>query len=331
MKRLLILVLLLLSCASAQDLPDPIVFGQSDSLAIFVVQARAEDTGFRQMLATGVKGVQGSNSGSLASMLSSFLSVRSQEEMIVSALPLQWVRVDRLGADGKLISNMAITLKGWRGFQVLLYNALITAPEGKSFETRQYGGEDIVLRTGWENPQNRTVFARVKGTFLNCATPDEARYLIDRLTGKDDHELGGGLWQTYAEMPKDQDAFGAMVNKDGSFLKVMDWINRPETNRVRKAVGSERLEQVVALIQNAWWQADVVSDDRMDIQVRFFTANKSDAETVAAVVEDAREVLEQGGRMGEFYLTTQPDGLKVGFSMIGFHDDVSRYLSTVKI
>ena len=75
----------------------------------------------------------------------------------------------------------------------------------------------------------------------------------------------------------------------------------------------------------------LVSDDRIDIQVRFQTAGKAEAEEVAAVVEDAREVLEAGGRMGEFYLTTQPDGLKVGFSMIGFQAMVSRYLSTVHI
>lgn len=331
--RCLILVLLLALAGQAQvpELPDPILLGQSDSIAIFVARARAEDTGFRKMLATGIAGVQGSDSGSLAAMLSGFLSLRSQEQMIVSALPLQWVRVDRMGADGKLVSNVAITLKGWRGFQSLLYNHLTDGPDGKPFETRSYGGEDIVLRTGWEKPSTRMVLARVQGTFLNCATPDDARYLIDRLGGQDQHELSGTLWQAYAGMPHDQDAYGAIVNRDGALLKVMFWINAAVTAEVRNSVGRERMDRVAALVRTVTWQADVVSDDRIDIQARFTTDGRAQTEEVAALVEDVREVLEAGGRMGEFYLTTQPDGLKAGFSMIGFRDTVSRYLSTVRI
>lgn len=314
-----------------RELPDPVLMGQSDSLAIFVVRARAEDSGFRQMLSTALRGSQGASSGSLAGLMNTFLSLRSQEELVVSALPLQWVRVDRLGPDGKLLSNVAITLKGWRGFQALVYNALTAGPDGKPFEIRKYDGEDIILRTGWQNPLTRMVMARVRGTFLNCSTPDEARYLIDRLGGKDQHPLTGPLWDTYAAMPHDQDVYGAIVNRDGSLLKVMDWINARDTNLVRKAVGPERLNRVADLIHTAWFQADVVSDDRIDIEVRFMTAGKAQAEEVGAVVEDAREVLETGGRMGDFYLTTLPDGLKVGFSMIGFREFVKIYLGTVRI
>lgn len=331
MRLTLLLLLMLVLPARGQELPDPVLFGQSDSIAIFVARARAEDAGFREMLATALQGAQGSSSGSLASMLGSFLSLSSQEGMIVSALPLQWVRVDRMGPDGKLVSNVAITLKGWRGFQSLLYRTLTDGPDGKPYETRSYGGEEIVLRPGWEKPSTRMVMARVQGTFLNCATVDEARYLIDRLGARDQHELSGALWQAYAAMPHDQDAYGAMVNRDGALLKVMLWINYPDTNRVRQAVGPERMDQVMSLIRTAVWQADVVSDDRIDIQVRFATEGKPQAEEVAALVEEVREVLEQEGRMGEFYLSTQPDGLKVGFSMIGFHDLVSRYLGTVRI
>lgn len=331
MLALSLLCLLMPVRAQEGELPEPRLMGQSDSLSLVVVRARSEDAGFRQMLSTALQGAQKSPSGSLAGLLSSFLSLRSQEEMVLSALPLQWVRVDRVGPDGKLLSNVAVTLKGWRGFQSLLYNALADGPDGKPYETRSYGGEEIVLRSGWQNPANRMVLSRVHGTFLNCPSPDEARYLIDRLSGKDQHALSGPLWLLWQHTPQDQDACGAIVNQQGMLQKTLDWVNPLDTARVREAVGAERLEQAIGLVQSVWWQADVVSDDQIDIVVRFQTAGKEQAEQVGAVVEQAREVLEAGGRMGDFYLTIQPDGLKVGFSMLGFRDRVGRFLGTVRI
>lgn len=330
--KLLLVLGLLLPGRAQETLPDPSTFGRSDSLAIFVVRARSEDNGFRQMLATAINGAQAQKGApSLASFLSSFLSLRSQEEMLLAALPLQWVRVDSVGPDGRLLSNVAITLAGWRGFQTLIYNALTAGPEGKPYDKRLHQGEEIVLRDGWQSPGARLVLARVKGTFLNCSTPDQARYQIDRLLGKDHSPLQGPLWQAYSQLAQDKDAFGVIVNRSGSLLKVLEWVNRADTQRVREKLGSERFERAAELVESASWEADVVSDDRIDIEVRFATAGRPQAEELALLLEEAREVLDQEGRMGDFYLTMTPEGVKIGFAMVGFHDLVSRYLGTVRI
>ncbi|MEW6277546.1 MAG: hypothetical protein AB1758_02905 [Candidatus Eremiobacterota bacterium] len=341
MKRLFALLLLVWlavplaaeEAPSRVDLPDPLRFIGPDTVAIAVARARGEDEGFRQLINRALTGArEAGGAGSLGALLNTFLSVGTQESMLLNALPLQWVRVDTVGPDGQLNSCVAITLAGWRGLQSLVYSSMVTGKDGKPYELRRHRNEDIVLREDWQNPRSRMVFTRVKGTFLNCATPDQARYLVDRLLSKELEPVANPLQVAYGHLDRQRDSYGVVLNRNGSLMRVLEWVNRPDTARVRQAVGSERLDRVASTVESASWTADVVSDDRVDIDVTFVTRSPEEARELAGVVEEAREVLDQGGRMGDFTLTLLPDGrVQVGFAMIGFRERVSRYLRTVTL
>lgn len=328
----LCLLLWLAGRGSAQGipLPDPTLLGQDDSVAILVVKARPEDLGIRQLLNTALAGARSQTGGSsMASALTGILSQKSQQALLRAALPLQWVRVDQ---PGKVItSTTAVTVTGWRGLQGLVYESLTGTPDGHRFELRQYRGEEIVLRPGWKVSKGPRVLARVKGSFINCTNPELARHAIDRFLDPSPAPPRGPLWDAYKQLRCDKDAWGALLNRDGSVEHLLRWAGGREFDRVRDSIGAERFERAVATVRSAAWEADVVSDDRIDLDLRLDTVSPGDVPEAARVWEEIRQVLKASGRLADYSLTCLDSGVQVHVSLVGFRSGVRGALSKMKL
>ncbi len=311
-------------------LPDPTLLGQDDSVAILVVRARAEDSGFRQLFNTALEGARTQSGGSsMASALSGILSQKSQEALVNAALPLQWVRVDHPGP--VITSTSAVTVSGWRGLQGLVHESLSSTPDGHKFELRRYRGEEIVLRPGWRSSPGPRVLTRVKGSFINCSTPDLARRAIDRLLDPSPRPPQGPLWVAYARLQGNQDVFGALVNQGGSLEHLLKWAGGGEFQKVRARLGPDRFDAALATVRLASWEADVVSDDRIDLELRLDLTSSSDVPEVSRIWEEIRLVLKARGRLADYSLTPLDSGVKVNVSLVGFQDGVRGALATMKL
>ncbi len=327
------LLWLMLSCpAPAQSsLPDPACLGQGSSVSITVVRARPDDPGFRQLFRTALAGARSQQGEhSMASALSGILSQESQLSMVQAALPLQFVRVEQAGED-RIRATSAITVTGWRGLQSVVYNTLVTPPDGGKPEVRGHRGEEIVLRPGWRDSRGPRVVARVRGTFLNCSTPDLARQAIDGLLSPPAKRPQGPLWDAYARLNPSRDVYGALLNRNGSLGQMLTWACGDELEPVRRKVGVEQFERVTSSVTTVAWEGEVVSDDRIDLDLSFTTAHPGQVAELSQVWEEICQVLKGKGRLGDYKLVRTPSGAQVHLSLIGFREAVGRFLGTLKL
>lgn len=301
-------------------MPDPMTFGRPDSVAIFVVRARVGRAGFRHMLSTALDGAAASG----VPTLGQFLGSQTQREMVLSALPFQWVRVDGPAQQGVTSSSIAITVAGWRGLQGLVYDALLKTPDGQPYPVSRYLGEEIIQRP-------KSVLTRVKGTFLQCADASKVRPLIERMVGRDSRPLSGPLWDCYRALDKDRDGYGALVNRDESLLQVLQWVYPAGLESLREALGRQRVDRAAAIIRTGSWEAEVKSDDRVDLQLRLHTANWTEAKELAVFLGQAYQVLVKEGRIRDFTVTIAPREVRLSFGVVGFREVVSGFLATVRL
>lgn len=324
--------LMLMGPAPAQSsLPDPVFLGQGSSVSITVVRARPDDPGFRQLFRTALAGARSERGDhSMASALSGVLSQESQLSMVQAALPLQFVRVEQPGED-RLRTTSAITVTGWRGLQSLVYNTLVTPPDGGKPEVRHHRGEEIVLRPGWRDSRGPRVVARVRGTFLNCSTPDLARQAIDGLLSPPARPPQGPLWDAYSGLNPSRDVYGALLNRNGSLRQMLTWACGDELEPVRRKVGAEQFERVTSSVTTVAWEGEVVSDDRIDLDLSFTTAHPGQVAELSQVWEEIRQVLKGKGRLADYKLVRTPSGARVHLSLIGFREAVGDFLGTLKL
>ncbi|MBT9586192.1 hypothetical protein IV102_22820 [bacterium] len=314
---------------SRRPIPDPTSLASSNSLSLFVVSARPEKAGLRQLFKTALNGTDSQGGpASMGSLMSDVISRQNQQNLIMAALPLQWVRVDQPDSQGRLRTLTVLSVSGWQGMQALFYQGMLA---GKVLETRRHRGEVIVLRPGWQNPEDLMVMARSQGSFVNCATPELARQTIDRLLDRPSPPGHGPLWDAYAGLCKTRDIYGAAVNRNGSLLRLISWAGRSITARIRREVGAQNFDRIVATVRVATLEAEVISDDQIDLELRFSTATPSQIDDLKMVWLTAQHELKSLDRLSQFRATPLPSGLLVNLSITGFRGDVSRFLGTLSL
>lgn len=342
MKRLLLVIVLLgalaLPAAGVEpprrvQFPNPEQFLERESICLAVLQARPQDQGFRGLLAHVWKALNGRSSFTLPPLYTLMLQAMGagqEQEALLSFLPVQLIRVDRLGADGRPEPTFAVTVSGWPGLQGLFYSSLTAAPNGTPFPTRRHRGETLVLRPGWEDPTRSQVLSRVNGTFLSCPTPDRARSLIENLAGPRSSPPQTALLYAAQRLDRSQDTYGVLVNRDGSLLTFLDWLNEVDMERVRQEVGKGEVDAAAARVRWMTWEGDVVSDDQVDLRVKFETDTPAGAEQAAEVLRKARGVMAKYNRAGHFQVGASGSRVDVLFSMIGFRSAVQSYVNSLR-
>lgn len=334
MRTLLALFLLTTGLAFGQtpsrvELPPPEAFVSEDSISIAVIHARPEDAGFRALLSTAWQSLsqrRPDDVNPLFSLVLGFFNNQPQGQGLASFLPLQAVRVDSLGADGQPHPTIAVTVSGWAGLQNLFYGGLLSGGEG-AFPTRDYRSETLVLREGWEDPTQAKILSRVRGTFINTPSLEKSHAVIDRLQAGTTSLPDNRLTELFSSLDRGRDTYGAILNREGSLLTFLYWLNQGDVGRVHQTVGKERLEQVLKGVRSMAWEGDLVSDNQIDFLVRFDTESVEARKQVAEVLKQARDVLAERGRAGDLQISSLHNQVIVNFSMVGYRGALQAYIN----
>lgn len=341
MMKYLLLVLLLAGSVLAQEpakkreappAPLPDAFVEPDSMSIGVIQARPDDVGFQQLLRTAWAALQergATNSGGFLNMALGLMATGKQEDTLLTFLPIQLVRVDRLDKDNHPVPTLGISIAGWPGVQTLYYNSLLSAPDGKPYPTQRVGSTTVVLQK--RNPDQKDeevrALAKVKGSYASFPNVGVAQRIIPRLTGTNVTMPDGDLNDVLGTVDRTMDTYGAVLNKNGSLWKFLWWLNQRDCARIQQEVGPEKLATALGKIQYLTWQGDLVSDDRTDLQVRFQTDSEESGELVADVLKETKGILKKYGRAGDLQMTTAERQVLLTVSMVGYKKMLQDYIA----
>lgn len=338
MRQLPLALLLLASLSSpalaaesptSLEIPQPVVFLQPDSISFAVLQARPEDEGFQKLLDTAWQGLQQSKSGATSGFMGVVLKViqGQHSNALMSFLPLQMVRVDSLDTKtGLPHPTMAVTVSGWAGLQVPLYSMMTRNPEGQPLPTKDLEEATLVLREGWKDPTRSHVLTRVKGTIVSFPTVEKAESVVKAMASPSPATARGAIHDLLQTLDTQHDTYGVLLNRQGSLLRFLTWLNKSDVSRAIEAVGQDRMQRVIDTISSMTWEGDLRSDDEMGFFLRFHTSSPEARKELAALLKDVRGVLDRYGRAGEMRTTGMGNELHVDFTMVGYREMMTSYL-----
>ncbi len=310
------------------ELPPPEVLVTPDAISLAVVQARPDDEGFRALLKTAWEGFQGVSGQGTNSFLKVVLRAIQGDDPygLSSFLPVQAVRVDQLGPQGKPHPTLAVTVAGWPGLQTFFYTGLAHNHQGQKYPTQDYEAATLVLRDGWEDPTASRILTRVKGTFLSFPTIDQAETVIERLDKQDASLAQTALTQALTGLDTQADTYGVILNRNGSMLKFLLWLNQYDVGRVIERVGRQRMDEVLEEVTLLAWEGDLQSNDSLRFLARFETTSKEARQALREVLLEAAEVLREHNRAGELQVTGLRNQVLVDFTMVGYRRTMLGYI-----
>lgn len=316
--------------ASKLELPEPWTFLSADSISFAVIRAQADDVGFRSLLDTAWKALKSADSPANKGFLGYILKVVGGDKGngLMTFLPLQMVRVDALDSNTSLPQpTLAVTVAGWPGLQQAFYTFMSRDEDGKAFPTKELDDATLVLREAWEDPTRSHVLTNVNGTFVSFPTIGKAEATVKLLASEKPARPKGEVSELAAGLDVTRDTYGVLLNKKGSMLKFLRWLNKVDVSRAETAVGVERMENVLAKVSSMTWEGDLVSDDEMRFLIRFNTNSPEARKELAEILKEVRGILDEYGRAGEMQTTGLGNELNVQFTMVGYRDMLTSYIS----
>ncbi len=319
--RFLLLLILLSPLAQAagpsrNSIPEPELLPTNDSYSIAVVKLRQDDAAIQELLKAALESIRSGETKLPKDMaeVQDYLSRGDRAKMLAEGLPFQGVRVDRLLDSGHTSPTYAFTLAGWRGLQRVVYNSLAANSEGDAFPSETYAETELLKRSHHADPTWADNFANVDGTFLFAPSGARAKTLIDRMTQGGTAEEGE-LQKAYQQLAKSTDAYGVLVNRAQAFSTLLKDFDNEHINKVRDAVGSERLDRVVDSVTKATWKVDIVSSERAEFEALLELDPKDVAEAVAAFEEGQKSLDKES--IADFKLSSTDKTVTVKMAMIG--------------
>jgi hypothetical protein len=310
--------------AEGPKLPEPSVLLDSKAVSLGVVHARPDDTGFKELFKTAWGAVQKrpGGTGNVIDMIGGFLSRTAQENMLLGFLPFRMVRIDHFDEKGRDRASFMVTLSGWPGLQGLFFATLLNGPDGKPYPTERVGNEVVVIRVRpGQAREDAGVVARVGGTFYSFADLEIARRILENKQGVNP-ELSANL----AALNQEMDTYGVLLNRQNSLLRFLEWVNRRDFEVAKASVGGEKMVNLFDHVELVTWQGDLISDDRMDMQVRFRTDSPEQAEAMEEVLSTVRQALAEKGRTGDLQMTTVENDVLVDIQFTGYRKMLTDYL-----
>lgn len=313
------------------EMPKPWVFINPDSISFAVIHARPEDLGVRALLDYAWSGLKDSKSPATKGLMGLLLRVIQGDNTnaLVSFLPLQMVRVDSLDPEtAQPHPTLAVTVSGWGGLQTPFYAMMSRDEDGNAYPTKDLEDATLVLREGWKDPTRSHVLTRVKGTWVSFPTVEKAEVAIKKLASKEGAPPKGELGELLTTLDSGRDTYGVLLNRKGSLMKFLSWLNKGEVARATAVVGQERMDKVMSKVTSMTWEGDLLSDNEMNFYIRFRTESPEARKELATLMKDVREVLNSLGRAGEMKTTGIGSELQVDFTMVGYRDMVSNYINS---
>lgn len=296
----------------------------SKTVSLGVVHARPNDEGFKSLFNTAWDSIKTrtGGSGSALDLVSNFLG-RSSTNILMQFLPFQMVRIDHFDDQGHDKASFMVTMSGFQGLQGIFYTGLLNGPEGKPYETEKIGKETVIIRAKpGQKREEAMVLARVNGTFYGFADLETAHRILEKKnTANPDLSKNLGL------VNQDQDTYGVLLNRQNSVLRFFEWANRRDFQAIQQAIGEEKLNKLFEHVTLVTWTGDLISDDRMDMQVRWRTDTPESCEALEDALSVARKTLAERGRTGEIRLTTVDTEVLLDIQFTGYRKMLQDYLA----
>lgn len=293
------------------------------TVSLGVVHARPDDEGFKSLFGTAWEALKSrtGGSGSALDLVASFLG-RSATNMLIQFLPFQFVRIDHFDDQGRDKPSYMVTLSGFQGLQGIFYGTLLTGPDGKPFETEKIGKETVVIRAKpGQKREEALVLARVNGTFYGFADLETAHRVLEKKTA-----ANPDLTKTLGLVNQEQDTYGVLLNRQNSVLRFFEWANRRDFEAIKTSIGEEKLNKLFEHVTLVTWTGDLISDDRMDMQVRWRTDSAESSEALEEALSVARKTLADRGRTGEIRLTTVDTEVLLDIQFTGYRKMLQDFL-----
>lgn len=294
------------------------------TVSLGVVHARPEDEGFKSLFTTAWDSIKtrSGGSGSALDMVSTFLG-RSTTNILMQFLPFQMVRVDHFDDEGHDKPSFMVTMSGFQGLQGIFYNTLLNGPDGKPFETEKIAKETVIIRAKpGQKREEALVLARINGTFYGFADLSTAHRVLEKKNA-----ANPDLSKNLSLVNQDQDTYGVLLNKQNSVLRFFEWANRRDFEAIKASIGEEKLNKIFEHVTMVTWTGDLISDDRMDMQVRWRTDAPEIAEQLEDVLSIARKALSDRGRTGEIRITTVDTEVLLDIQFTGYRKMLQEYLA----
>ncbi len=294
------------------------------TVSLGVVHARPEDEGFKSLFTTAWDSIKtrSGGSGSALDMVSTFLG-RSTTNILMQFLPFQMVRVDHFDDEGHDKPSFMVTMSGFQGLQGIFYNTLLNGPDGKPFETEKIAKETVIIRAKpGQKREEALVLARINGTFYGFADLSTAHRVLEKKNA-----ANPDLSKNLSLVNQDQDTYGVLLNKQNSVLRFFEWANRRDFEAIKASIGEEKLNKIFEHVTMVTWTGDLISDDRMDMQVRWRSDSPEACEALEDALSTARKTLAERGRTGEIRLTTVDTEVLLDIQFTGYRKMLQDYVA----
>lgn len=313
------------------ELPHPRAFIAPETISFAVFCARPEDQGVRSLLDTAWQGIKGSKKGATSGFTGILLKAIEgrKDNGLLSFLPLQLVRSDTMSPDSNEPNpTVAVTVTGWSGLQMPLYFMMSRDKQGKPYPTKDLDDATLVLREGWQDPRRSHVLTRVKGTFVSFPSVDLAERCVKALASKNVPQPKGEVASLLDNINTQSDTYGVLLNRKGSLLSFLRWLNKQDVAQAENAVGKDKMSSVVSGISSMTWEGDLVSDNEIAFNIVFRAKSPQARKEVAELLKSVREVLSRYGRAAEMRTTGMGNELLVDFTMVGYKEMLEGYIKS---
>lgn len=316
---------------SRLEIPNPAIFLNPDTVSFFVVRADPDDEAFRALFRTAWQALSGPRGAGSNWIYKAILTKIQGENAsgLSSLLPAQYVRIDSMKEqDLEPLPTTSTTVTGWPGLQALWYKAQEKGSDGQDLPTVELGDAVLILRDGYQDPTKGRVLTKLDGTIATFPSENLARLAVKRWVSKAAQSPDPEMQELLASLDTDHHTYGVLFNKRGSVVNFLRWLHKGDVAKAEQAVGPERFARVTRQVLSMTWEGDLLSDNELQLAIRFRTTSSQARQELAAMLKDIRDVLDEYGRAGKMESTGVDNELFVDFRLVGHKEMLTRYIET---
>lgn len=294
-----------------------------------VIKALPEDQGFKSLFDTAWKSLSGAKGGGANWIYKAILAkLQGENSNAFSALlPAQFVRVDAMSEkSAEPYPTTITTVSGWPGLQQIWYMSQGKNSNGDPFPVVELGEATLILRDGHDDPTKGRVLTSLDGTIASFPTADRAKVAVERYSKGETASPNAEVSELLSALDTNSDTYGVLLNRRGSAIRLLRWLNKVDVARAEQAVGAERMGQIMDQVRSMTWEGDLVSDDEMKFVLRFQTTSPEARQELAQMLKDIRDVLDGYGRAGKMESSGLDNELYVNFQMVGYREMLQSYI-----
>ena len=310
-------------------IPNPAHFLTPETVALTVVHARPDDEGFRSLFDTAWNALSGASGiGSNYVYATILRLIQGNESNAFSGLlPAQFIRVDSLveGSNEPHPTTIS-TLSDWYGLQVAWYKFQGRNKKGEENPKIELDEATLTLREGYEDPSLGRVLTWLDGTVMSFPSVERAKFAIDRYSNGITESPNPEFGELLAGIDTTHDTYGVLLNRNGSALKQLRWLNKHDVGRAEEKVGKERMARIMDNVLSMTWEGDLVSDNECKFIVKFRSKTAEDRKELTTMLREVRSVLDDYGRAGTMETTGLDNELFVDFEMVGYRRMLEGYI-----